>query len=308
MADLVMRKRGAMHAGELGLFIDAEAFEDEFASVNQGVDIKVEATQSRSLKQMRLAWGLAGKIAKGGSLGDADQREVMNYLLKKAKHVKYIANQHRDGVEVEVVVKSIRFAAMEQTAFNRLFNRMIYIVLSEILPDMAEGALRDEVEKMAGATAPDPEPPKRQRASRAKPVEPVSVIPPHDQDGVVIDPPPASDFPGDTPMRESPPAAAPAPAQPKESRTPTEPKPALPAASAAVTAAGTPKNPEQWAAFARAWIVEYEADPAKTDQDLMVRWNNERSLRNDCGVTSEDRQPIFVEYGMAIERMRGRGR
>jgi hypothetical protein len=279
MADLVMRKRPALRAGELGFFIDAEAFEDEFASVKQGVDVKVEATQSRSIKQMRLAWGLAGKIAKSGALGDAEQREVMNYLLKKARHVKYIANQHRSGVEVEVVVKSIRFAAMEQTAFNRLFNRMIFIVLSEILPDMPEGELRAEVEKMAGASIPDPDPPKRPRGRTPKAMPaPVSVIPAAEPDTPPMVPQP----------------------QPSDACA------ASPAAQEPAAQAPIPKNAADWAAWCRAWIAEYEADPAKSDQDVMVRWNNERGLRNDCGVTSEDRQAVFVEYGNAIERMRRR--
>src|SRR5215469_5223140 len=139
-----MRKRPALHQGELGLFIDSEVFESEFSSIKQGVDVAVEAKQSRNLKQMRLAWALCRKIADSGVLGDADTREVMQYLLKKAKHVRYVANQHKNGVEVEVIVKSIRFASMDQTAFDRLFNRMTYIVTSEILPDMPDGELRTE--------------------------------------------------------------------------------------------------------------------------------------------------------------------
>lgn len=323
MADLVMRKRGALHAGEFGLFIDSPVFEEDFASIKANADVTVTAVQSRNIKQMRLAWALAAKIADTGVLGDADRRDVMNYLLKKAKHVRYIANQHRDGVEVEIVVKSIRFASMDQTAFDRLFNRMIYIVLSEILPDVPEGTLRDEIEKMSGVDTPEPTPtkPVRQRSNRKPPLEPVSVIPPADDHdpvtGEVIDeppphdkhenPPPADTFPGDTPIPPAGATTAP-PAQRKEP-APQKPTEALPAASAAVvTPQAPPKNAEQWALYARAWIVEMETDPTTTDQSLMIRWNNERALRNDCGVTSEDRQPVFVEYGLAIERMRGRGR
>lgn len=289
MADLVMRKRPAQRAGEMGLFIDAEAFEDEFQSIKQSKDVVVTAVQSRSVKQMRLAWGLAGKIAKSGALGDADQREVMNYLLKKAKHVRYIANQHRDGVEVEVIVKSIRFASMEDTAFNRLLNRMIYIVLSEILPDMAEGDLRDEISKMAGADAITPEPEKKQRKPR-KPLEPVSIIPPHDADGVVIE----------TPLADGPQPPASVP-----SATPALP---TPAAHDEGGQAAIPKNATEWARYALAWLADMEHDDSKNHQDIMFRWNGERDLRNACGVTSEDRQPIFEVYNSTIERLRVRSR
>jgi hypothetical protein len=48
-----------------------------------------------------------------------------------------------------------------------------------------------------------------------------------------------------------------------------------------------PKNPTQYAAYAKAWIT------ASTDAAVMdKRWNAERPLRNDCGLTSEDRLPI----------------
>ena len=49
-----------------------------------------------------------------------------------------------------------------------------------------------------------------------------------------------------------------------------------------------PKNATQYVEFARAWIT------ASTDADVMnKRWDAERTLRNDCGVTSDDRQPIM---------------
>ena len=48
-----------------------------------------------------------------------------------------------------------------------------------------------------------------------------------------------------------------------------------------------PKNPTQYAAYAKAWII------ASTDIAVMdKRWDAERALRNNCGVTSEDRLPI----------------
>jgi len=174
VADLILRKRGALAVGEMGLFLDTEVFREEFDSIRQGVDVAVEAKQSRNLKQMRLAWALCRKISDSGVLGDADTREVMQYLLKKAKHVRYVANQHRHGVEVEVIVKSIRFVQMDQTSFDRLFNRMMYIVTSEILPSMLDDEVRAEVERMAGVDAPEPEKPRRRRPTMPKPV---SVIP-----------------------------------------------------------------------------------------------------------------------------------
>lgn len=310
MADLVMVKRGALLKGELGLFIDSEVFQPEFDSIKQGTDVSVEAKQSRNLKQMRLAWGLCRKIADSGALGDADTREVMNYLLKKAKHVKYIANTHRDGVEVEVIVKSIRFASMEQTAFDRLFNRMIYIVTSEIIPDMPVNELRAEVEKMSGVTAPEPTKPKPRRRPAGSAIEKVSVIPPADHDPVTgeVHEPPAETFPGDTPMKPAGDAPAPTPAKREETATPqkTEAPPAAPAAVTQVSQATpvVPKTATEWAAYATAWIEAMVKDAGQTDQEMMVMWNGERSLRNACGVTAVERQPVFEVYTAALDHKR----
>lgn len=327
MADLVMRKRPAMHAGELGLFIDSEVFEEEFASIKQGTDVSVEAKQSRNLKQMRLAWGLCRKIADSGALGDADTREVMNYLLKKAKHVKYIANQHRDGVEVEVIVKSIRFASMDQTAFDRLFNRMIYIVTSEIIPDVPAGVLRDEIEKMSGVTAPEPKaPPKRRRrtaeeiatAAEARQLPPpVSVIPDHDPvTGEVIDEIPATEPvstavqgqpnpPAPTPTEGAgtvPPAdaAPPAPASAK----PASPSPAAQVGGATPATIPEPTNFKTWAVWCKAWLDAAVADTSVSDMDVLGRWSGETKVRNNCGITSEERAENYAYMHKVVERKR----
>jgi hypothetical protein len=342
MADLVMRKRPAMHAGELGLFIDTQVFEDEFAAIKQGTDVTVTATQSRNIKQMRLAWGLCRKIADSGALGDSDTRDTMNYLLKKAKHVKYIANTHRDGVEVEVIVKSIRFASMEQTAFDRLFNRMLFIVTSEIIPDMPDGELRAEVEKMAGVTTPEPEKPKQRRrrrtaeeiataAERRQLPSAVSIIPDHDPEtGEVIEIPAAEpvnagDIPNrpGTPAPEGPPPEVQAtnpqvpnpatePVTPPTVPSPTSaepaPPPAAPPAAQAPLTGPRTRDFIGWRDYCIQWLEQYRADPHATDQDVMVKWNAERTMRNDCGVTSAERQPVSEIYLTIVEEKRKQGK
>jgi hypothetical protein len=175
MSEMILRKRGAMHAGEIGLFLDTEVFAQEFGHIKMNADLEVKATQPRSLKQLRFAWALARKVAESGALGDCDQTDCMDYLKMKCRHVRYVTNVYGGGTETIVVPKSIRFAAMDQTAFQRLMNRMIWVVATEILPDVPESTLRDEIERMAGVSAPEPDPPKRQRKPRLP--TPVSIIP-----------------------------------------------------------------------------------------------------------------------------------
>lgn len=153
MSDLVMRKRPAMHKGEVGLFIDSPVFEDEFDLIKQGADITVEATQDINPKQFRLFWALMGKISKSGALGDADTREVADYILMKCKWVRYVTTNFKGGTDITPVVKSFRPSRMDGTSFNRVFERAMYIITSEILPDVPDGVLRDEIENMSGVGA-----------------------------------------------------------------------------------------------------------------------------------------------------------
>ena len=51
-----------------------------------------------------------------------------------------------------------------------------------------------------------------------------------------------------------------------------------------------PKHVAEWKVYCRAWL-KTEA----THQAIRKRWNDERGLRNGCGVTSEDRDPIQAE-------------
>lgn len=74
--------------------------------------------------------------------------------------------------------------------------------------------------------------------------------------------------------------AAPDPAQ-----AGTQPSPA-PSGAATV-----PTNAEEYVVSARAWITEVEAGTISPDA-AKARWKNELKLRNDCGLTTVDRDPL----------------
>ena len=274
-----------MHQGEIGLFLDTQVFDEEWATINQGVDVTITATQSRNVRQFRLFWALAKKIADSGVLGDADSRDVVNYLLLKCKHVRYVTNKHRDGEETTPIVKSIRFAQMDQTEFNRLFQRALYIVTSEILPEMPDGELRAEVEKMAGVDSPEPEQkPRPQRRRRTAEPEKVSVIPADDSvPGAPADAQPAPASADKPASSESPPAA-----QDRVTPAPVAP----------------PKNVQGWKDYCKAWLDAIDEDDGATDVDVLTKWNSETKLRNGCGVTGDDRQQLFAYMNAIVEKKR----
>jgi hypothetical protein len=77
----------------------------------------------------------------------------------------------------------------------------------------------------------------------------------------------------------------------------TEQVPAAPQQEAAAEAkpapragAAAPRNLGQYRAHVRRWLAEYH-----TEEDIEAHWSKERSLRNQCGVTEEDRVQIRAE-------------
>ncbi len=48
-----------------------------------------------------------------------------------------------------------------------------------------------------------------------------------------------------------------------------------------------PKNAAEWALYCRVWLKTETSHEA-----IRSRWNDERKLRNECGVTSDDRVPV----------------
>lgn len=122
---------------------------DDLANIPVGKDVFVTVRAPRNPKQHRLAWALANKLSQCcEELPDAES--AMDFLKIKARHVKIVHNPGTD--HVFLVPKSISFASVDQSAFNRLFNRMVWIVCNEIVPGLDEGQLRDEIEAMTAGT------------------------------------------------------------------------------------------------------------------------------------------------------------
>ena len=139
--------------------------------------VLVKVTAPRNLRQHKLAWALATKISEACDWL-TDRESAMDWLKIKARHVRYIHNNYTG--ETQIVPKSIRFAALDQVGFDRVFRRMVYVTITEIIPGLDEAALRAEIESMVGidqSPPPEPEPPKRRRRERPKLPAPVSIIP-----------------------------------------------------------------------------------------------------------------------------------
>lgn len=107
--------------------------------------------------------------------------------------------------------------------------------------------------------------------------------------------PPAPDKPKRKYTRKEKPEPADAPPAPA-SAEPAPPSPAPPAAQAAI-----PTNATEWAFYCNLWLTEAEASPAIDAEAIKARWSAELKLRNDCGVTSDQRDVVFERYLAILE-------
>ena len=142
---ITMRKRPARRVGEIGLFADNQMADEDLAKVLVDRDVTVSVTISSPQMQVDLnyCWALAGKLA------DAcdwltDKEEAMICLCTLAKHSRMVKNT-RTGYEFAVRRSLTEF---DGEGLRRFRQRITWIVTSQLLPDIDEGALRDEVEQM----------------------------------------------------------------------------------------------------------------------------------------------------------------
>lgn len=102
--------------------------------------------------------------------------------------------------------------------------------------------------------------------------------------------------------------AAASDAPPAEVKKEAEPPPADPKPAgkkkdtkAKKTDKPKPTSAEAWVPYAREWLTA-EQDPAV----MRKRWQDEMKMRNDLGVTSEQRDPVFEYYQERLAELEGR--
>ncbi len=129
--------------------VDQIADEELRSTVKAGQDVMVTVRVPRNIRQHRLAWALAHKVA--DALDLHDREDAMDLMKIKARHVNYITDP-KTG-ELWVRPKSIRFSSCSQEEFNRFFKRFIHIVVTELLDGVDKADLLHEIEGMVCSTA-----------------------------------------------------------------------------------------------------------------------------------------------------------
>lgn len=126
-----------------------EMASDDLTLVPADQDVFVTVRSRRSPAQHRMAWALAQKLAEACDFLH-DREEAMEYLKMKCRHVRWVIEpaRGRRPERTYMMPKSIAWASLTQERFSRLFNRMIFVVCSDVLPDLKESDLRKEIEAM----------------------------------------------------------------------------------------------------------------------------------------------------------------
>lgn len=265
LTEIAMRREG----GHLVPVDEVSAEEIRLIPTTQ--DLLVTVKTPRNLRQFRLAWALAQKVSEAVDFLQ-DRDDAMAWLKIKARHVNMLQNPHTN--QVAIIPKSIAFASLGQDAFARIFNRMVYVTCTEIIPGLKDGDLRAELELMVGGDVPT-----------SAPQSPASA-------------PSAPDALGQPDTTASEPAPKPA----RRPRGPNRPK--GDGATAAELAQGRgalgddpdkPRTPSgkavadlascltaaDYVAYATTWI-----DNASNKLDAQARWNDEYKVRTALAVPS----------------------
>ena len=122
-----------------------EVTEDLLAKTNNGVTVTTSEPRSRrNPKHHR--WMMAilkVVIDNSDAWSNCDISDLMLYLKVRCKMLKIVTLP--DG-NITAVPRSISFASMSQVEFNRVTSRWVYIICSEILPELSEHELLKETE------------------------------------------------------------------------------------------------------------------------------------------------------------------
>lgn len=120
--------------------LDATA-QDFVSRLRPGAVVRVEVSRARNPRRFRLFWGLV-KICQDNTDLNLSKEAWADYLKILGGHVEVVK---RRG-EVIQLPKSIAFASMSEADFADFINRLIHAIRTEVIPGLAEGDLRRELE------------------------------------------------------------------------------------------------------------------------------------------------------------------
>jgi hypothetical protein len=144
MAEIILVKRKARE-GEIGLFLETPVFQEEMDSLPQGVEIKAECTVPSNLKYLKFYWALMTLLC-DNTEAFIDKRDASNRVLLEARHYKIVQEPLTGRTEI----KPRSVSGLSADAWLRLLARATHVVITQFMPGMSEGLLKDEIARMIG--------------------------------------------------------------------------------------------------------------------------------------------------------------
>lgn len=146
--EVFLRKRGARHANEVGLFCESPICEDDFKVIPMDAEVRAELATERNATMVKFAWALATVVA-DNTEWYVDKDDAMNSVVPPglkvlARHCKAVVDQETG----EMIIKPRSLKRLTNEAMVRLIRNMTWAVTTKLIPGIKEDALRAEVEKM----------------------------------------------------------------------------------------------------------------------------------------------------------------
>ena len=143
MTEIVFRKRAAK-PGEIGLFVDAQVFDEEWQSLKVGSEVVAECTVPETAKYRKFFHALVGKLADNVDWFDGDRDFAKEQLLLECRHATYHHDKLRGKTEIRA--KSTKNLSSDQ--WIRLLKRASHAVTTKFIPGMKPGDLTTEIKRM----------------------------------------------------------------------------------------------------------------------------------------------------------------
>ena len=140
--EIVLRKRVGK-PGEIGLFLETPAFQEEWDSIKVGSEVEAICSVAEEEKYRKFFFVLCGLLAENCDwLSDKD--DAKEKLLFECRHVTYHHDKLRNKTEIKA--KSVKNLSGDQ--WIRLLKRASHAVSTKFIPGMPANELTAEIERM----------------------------------------------------------------------------------------------------------------------------------------------------------------
>jgi hypothetical protein len=140
MLEIAVVKRKSKYVGETGLYAVDPVADEELKRLANDEVAWAEITTRKNIALLRYLWAIAQKLADGGLYQDKDEAMIE---LKIRAHFAQFA---RENGRTIIVPRSL--GKQRKDVLSRLIDRFIYIICTDILPDMPESKFRNEIEEL----------------------------------------------------------------------------------------------------------------------------------------------------------------